>query len=610
MKRITLFTLVLLAFTWLGQAQINTFPWEEGFEGTTFPPTGWTQVQVNASQTWIAYTDDYHSGSQAVSCAYDDNLQAQDEVLMTPIIDLSSLTTPELAFWFNMSYYWAVDPNNNYDLKVQATTDGGATTTDLWSEADFGTFSSWTWYEVKLNLSAYSSTSNFQLIFRYVGTDGAQAIIDDISIQEAPTAAPACATNLIPADGGMLSITAAGDGILTWDAAATADGYHVYLGSTSGTYTTTVDVTDTQYTATGLSVGSTYYWKVEPFNTTGSATCTEQSFTTQAYAAPDCAENPTPADGATAVAIESGRKVVLSWDAPSTGPTPTAYTIELGTVSGNYTIGPVTITGNSIPFTGVSENTTYYWRVTPKNGDVDASGCTEWSFTTGAFPAPPANDTCAGAINLPVDADACVRPTVGDSSFATDSGEASPSCASNDNVADLWYSVSVPASGAVTVSTSAVAGSGFSDSVMAVYSGTCSGLTELDCNDDSTGLFSEVAITGEAPGTVLYVRVLGYDTSNLGEINVCAFDPNASVIADNKIEGFKFYPNPVNHTLNLSAQDQIENISIYNVTGQEVINMQPNTVQAQVDMSQLQNGIYFVKAQINGQVTAFKVVKK
>ena len=79
---------------------------------------------------------------------------------------------------------------------------------------------------------------------------------------------------------------------------------------------------------------------------------------------------------------------------------------------------------------------------------------------------------------------------------------------------------------------------------------------------------------------------------------------------DNTIKGFKFYPNPVNNTLNMSAQDNIEKVSIYNISGQEVINVTPNAVQTQVDMSRLQNGIYFVKAQVNGQLTAFKVIKK
>ncbi len=87
-------------------------------------------------------------------------------------------------------------------------------------------------------------------------------------------------------------------------------------------------------------------------------------------------------------------------------------------------------------------------------------------------------------------------------------------------------------------------------------------------------------------------------------------DCAASVDESTLNETIEIYPNPTNHILNIFAQDSIKNISIYNVTGQEVINMQPNAIQAQVNMSKLQNGIYFVKAQIKGRVRTFKVVKE
>jgi len=60
----------------------------------------------------------------------------------------------------------------------------------------------------------------------------------------------------------------------------------------------------------------------------------------------------------------------------------------------------------------------------------------------------------------------------------------------------------------------------------------------------------------------------------------------------------------------MSANDNISMISIINIAGQEVLRLQPNAAEIQVDMSRLQNGIYFVKAQVNGEFTAFKVIKK
>jgi hypothetical protein len=238
--------------------------------------------------------------------------------------------------------------------------------------------------------------------------------------------------------------------------------------------------------------------------------------------------------------------------------------------------------------------------------DQDANYTTTENIRYGC---PPANDVCNGAIALNVDPDACVTPTVADNTFATDSGVAAPTCASYSG-GDLWFSATIPASGSLTIESSTITGSDFADSGMAVYSGDCANLTEMECNDDGgAGAMSKIELTGQTAGDVVYIRVWEYGNNAFGEINVCAFDPLAT-LENNHISGFNFYPNPVNNTLNMSAQDNIEKVSIYNISGQEVINVTPNAVQTQVDMSRLQNGIYFVKAQVNGQLTAFKVVKK
>ncbi len=365
---------------------------------------------------------------------------------------------------------------------------------------------------------------------------------------------------------------------------------------------------DSYVTFNGLTGGQTYYVQLwlDSFNSDTFNVVFEEL-----PQAPDCASNPTPADGAT-VTVESGRKVVLNWDAPTTGPTPTHYKVEAGTTAGGpYSIS-VTFDAANVPplnYTGLADNTTYYWKVIPINNGSEAIGCPEWSFTT-QYPAVPANDTCSAPAVLNVDDDTCVSPTLADNSFASDSGEAAPSCA-NYNGGDLWYQITVPASGHIVIETSEVTGSGLSDTGMAVYSGSCGSLTEIDCNDDGgSGTFSKIELTGQNPGDVLLVRVWEYGNNAFGEFNICAWNPDASSIEDNQIAGFKFYPNPVNNTLTLSAKDTIEKVNVFNIAGQEVLKVAPEATQTQIDMSKLQNGVYFVKAQINGQLTAFKVVKK
>lgn len=73
---------------------------------------------------------------------------------------------------------------------------------------------------------------------------------------------------------------------------------------------------------------------------------------------------------------------------------------------------------------------------------------------------------------------------------------------------------------------------------------------------------------------------------------------------------FKYYPNPVNNNLNLSSQKEINNVSVYNMVGQEVYRSTPNTMTDVVDMSGLQAGAYFVKVTVGNATKTVKVIKK
>ncbi|MFY0629344.1 MAG: choice-of-anchor J domain-containing protein [Flavobacteriaceae bacterium] len=114
--------------------------------------------------------------------------------------------------------------------------------------------------------------------------------------------------------------------------------------------------------------------------------------------APNCATNPTPADGATGVVL-TGTNVTISWDAPATGDAATGYEIFWGTTSGSLTsLGKLSAT--TVDITNIDLSTTYYWMIVPENVGGSATGCTEWSFTTEDPPPPPPNDTLAGAIPI------------------------------------------------------------------------------------------------------------------------------------------------------------------------------------------------------------------
>ena len=81
-------------------------------------------------------------------------------------------------------------------------------------------------------------------------------------------------------------------------------------------------------------------------------------------------------------------------------------------------------------------------------------------------------------------------------------------------------------------------------------------------------------------------------------------------IADNVLAGFSFYPNPSSDVINITSKATVENISIYNLLGQELLNVSVNGLSAQIDISGLSAGMYVMKATVDGTQGTFNVVKR
>jgi hypothetical protein len=101
------------------------------------------------------------------------------------------------------------------------------------------------------------------------------------------------------------------------------------------------------------------------------------SFTPPAVSsAPNCATAHVPADLATNIA----RNPILTWTAP-TSPGASSYDVYFGNSTNPALIGNQTDT-SYVPGLLVA-NTTYYWKIVPKNNIGSSVGCIERSFTTG-----------------------------------------------------------------------------------------------------------------------------------------------------------------------------------------------------------------------------------
>ncbi|HQL70261.1 MAG TPA: choice-of-anchor J domain-containing protein, partial [Bacteroidales bacterium] len=160
---------------------VATLPFSEDFESGVFPPTCWNVINTHtdANSNWHEAAAQEGFGAEV---QYTDAVM-MDEWLISPTLDLSAASGDlHISFDFMCSYYWMVDPYDGADLMLKASTDGGATWTELWNEENYGTFENYTYYSVLLPFTAYAGEANVKIAFQFYGNDGAQTIVDNIVI--------------------------------------------------------------------------------------------------------------------------------------------------------------------------------------------------------------------------------------------------------------------------------------------------------------------------------------------------------------------------------------------------------------------------------------------
>ncbi len=197
----------------------------------------------------------------------------------------------------------------------------------------------------------------------------------------ARTFSTACSTPVTPT---LVSPANAATGVaapvaLDWADVATATNYQVQVDNNSDFSSVTLDqqVAVSTYAASGLAEGTVYYWRVRAQNACGwgswSAT---RSFTT-ACTLPVAPTLATPADGATNLV----QPIVLDWNDVATA---TNYQVQ---VDNNSNFASTTIDQQSATSTfsasGLTDATTFYWRVRAQSSCGWGSWSTSRSFTTG-----------------------------------------------------------------------------------------------------------------------------------------------------------------------------------------------------------------------------------
>lgn len=297
----------------------------------------------------------------------------------------------------------------------------------------------------------------------------------------------------------------------------------------------------------------------------------------------------------------------ISWTAAAESD---GYKLTIGTTSGgNNILNNQVVSATSYPFSG-TVNTTYYYKVVPFNNNGDAVGCVEQSFTTAATgcycPAVPTSNDGLGITNVTLQT--TPFPTTDVTYF--------------DHTATV---VNTNQNASTNVSIQFATGYDYNTYIW------------IDFNDNFTFEASELVYTGVSPApnpstldasfTMPLTAALGVHTMRIGSADVLpapnpCYSGSYGVFLDFKVNvqpelstdsfdsaNFSAYPNPVKDVLNISYNDTISDVSVFNLLGQLVMSVKPSANEYQLNMSQLTVGTYLVKVTSDNQVKTVKVIK-
>jgi len=193
---------------------------------------------------------------------------------------------------------------------------------------------------------------------------------------------------------------------LSWTASGAAS-YDVFVGTTNPPAQAASNLATSNYSASGLAQGTTYFWQVVAKNSTGSTAGPVWSFST-VPATPATPASPAPLSGATNL---TGTTIALSWTASGA----TSYDVAFGTTN------PPAAVASNLPAaayaaSGLTAGTTYYWQVIAKNAGGSTAGPV-WSFSM--LVAPPSAPTLPSPVSSATDVAAAATTLAWTSSGAS-----------------------------------------------------------------------------------------------------------------------------------------------------------------------------------------------
>ena len=157
----------------------------EGFEGATFPPTGWTLINAGSGNNWVSTTPTNHTtgGSKSMRYSYSTSAAA-NAWAMTPAYNLVAGNTYTVSVWYGSSY-GGTSYNEKFDVTVGNAPTVAAQTTKLFSSGNVNSSQS-TWLNGTVTFSP-PTTGTYYFGFNCNSiTNQGYLELDDITISGGP----------------------------------------------------------------------------------------------------------------------------------------------------------------------------------------------------------------------------------------------------------------------------------------------------------------------------------------------------------------------------------------------------------------------------------------
>jgi hypothetical protein len=324
-------------------------------------------------------------------------------------------------------------------------------------------------------------------------------------------------------------------------------------------------------------------------------------------AVPNCTTVSTPTSGATGV---SPTPTTFNW---ATAATASGYKVYVGTTAGNYNVVNGTSVATTTFSTNLSPYTTYYAKVVPYNVAGDATGCAEFSFTTGIY--------CAGSGTVDGNTGLAITNVTLNTLNNTSVRTAYTDYTGNVTPTELRLSTSY------TVSITNGSATGYyTDDIAYVWidynhDGTFSDTTErttvpVAANINTASIaIPATATLGVTRMRVKYTNAAGanYNTAcgiaTYGEVEDYAVEIKETLaVSDVNKAGISVYPNPFTDVLKISDVKGVKSVSVSDMSGREVKSLAPS---AELNLSNLKTGLYIINLKMeDGSVKSFKAIKK